>query len=257
MDTKKLIVSYGIIVFTLKKSEDEDVNDDVFYLLSQRRDSIGYTEFLKDTLLEEDIPKYIESMSHEERQRCLLYINEPHLLWDDLWINHKTRVYRENMEKCISTFTRKVEKYKDLFLSLENVNNENPWGFPKGRKSHLETPVECALREFQEETSIPQQLVNIVDYKPIRERYTGYDGKEYLTIYYLGYIPFIPDIKPTIKNSIRPEFSISSEVSSIKWLNYHQTNNLVDDIKKIILKIANKRIMFTHRKHPKRRFTHS
>jgi 8-oxo-dGTP pyrophosphatase MutT (NUDIX family) len=40
-------------------------------------------------------------------------------------------------------------------LNNLNINYEHPeWEFPKGRKNKDESDIECALREFEEETGI-------------------------------------------------------------------------------------------------------
>lgn len=254
---RKTTISYGIVLFTTVKKDNVD---EVVYHLSQRRDSIGYAEFLKNTLREEDIPRYIELMSSEERERCLefYYKNEPEKLWDDLWINHKTKIYKNDMERCCKSFMDNMKKYEEYFLSLKDKHTETPWGFSsKGRKNQHETEKECALREFQEETNIPSELINIIDFYPFKEFYTGYDGNPYMTIYYVAYIPFIPDMSSkVIQNVIRVRPSVSEEVADTKWCNYYTCLEYLDENKRNILKDINNLILFKKRKPPKRRFTH-
>lgn len=255
---RKVIISYGIVLFTTVKKENN--TEEIVYQLSQRRDTIGYAEYLKNTLKEEEIPRYIELMSTEERERCLEYYykSEPEKLWDDLWINHKTKIYKNDMEKCCKSFMENMKKYENFFLGLKDLKTVNPWGFSsKGRKNPHETEKECALREFQEETNIPSELINIIDFFPFKENYIGYDGNAYMTIYYVAYIPYIPDMSSkVIPSLIRPRPSVSEEVSDIKWLNYYSCLDYLDENKRKILKDINNMILFKKRKPPKRRFTY-
>ena len=86
----------------------------VLYQLVQRRDSISYSEFLQDRLPADKIEMHIKNlMSKEEKRRCLEYYKrkDPESLWNDLWINHKSHVYRNNMKKCCDAFFGNMEKY--------------------------------------------------------------------------------------------------------------------------------------------------
>lgn len=254
---RKPTISYGIILFTTVKKDNVD---EIHYQISQRRDSIGYAEFLKDALNEQDIPRYIEIMSHEERTRCLEYYykGDPVSLWNDLWINHKTKIYKNDMERCCKSFMENMKKYEEVFLRLNEVKNTNPWGFSsKGRKNQHETEKECALREFQEETNIPSELINIIDFYPFKETYIGYDGNPYKTIYYVAYIPYIPDMSSKLYfSTVRNSTYVSEEISNIKWLNYYSCLEYLDESKRKILKDINNMILFKKRKPPKRRFTY-
>lgn len=256
---RKATISYGIVLFTTKKRDDNI--EEILYHISQRRDSIAYAEFIKNNLKQEDIPKYIELMSQEERERCLEYYykKDPQSLWDDLWVNHKTKIYKNDMERCCYSFMENMKKYESLFLQLKDVNNTNPWGFSsKGRRNQHETEKECALREFQEETSISCDCINIIDFYPFRENYIGYDGNHYMTIYYVAYIPYMPDMSNKImKSSVRKSSFISEEISETKWLNYYSCLDYLDENKREILKEINNMILFKKRKPPKRRFTHN
>lgn len=246
---RRAITSYGIILFTISKEGE------ILYQLCQRRDTISYAEFLKDNLQPEVIKMHISLMSKDERQRCVEYYikNDPESLWRDLWINHRTKFFKSDMKRCCDSFNKKMQVYINEFLKDEG-KEENPWGFSKGRKHSYESEVECALREFEEETSIQSKDIQVIDYDPYEEVYTGTDGKLYKTVYYLAYIPYIPDVKNKISNGIRKTY-ISEEISKMQWSNYGECVKKLDYAKQCILKKINNRLLFKKKKPPRRRFT--
>ncbi len=248
---RRAISSYGVILFTTDKGT-------LKYLLCQRRDSISYAEFLKNTLPEELIPYHISLMSKEERKRCVeyYYLDDPQSLWDDLWINHKCRIYQNEMHRCCNSFRENMKKYLPQFLDENNGKVENQWGFAKGRKHTNESEVACATREFEEETMIPQDEIQVLpDCRPFEEYYTGTDGKLYRTVYYVAFIPFIPSIKPgKTEDRIRKTY-ISGEISQIQWCGYPEAIKKLDENKCKILKQIDEFLLFKKRRHVKARKT--
>ena len=85
--------------------------------------------------------------------------------------------------------------------------------FPKGRWfGEGETPEECALREFEEETGISRSLI-AKDYrfKPIPAKIIGSNGKEYFYLYYVYQLKgAIQELPPFVKNS---------EIQKRLWVN--------------------------------------
>jgi 8-oxo-dGTP pyrophosphatase MutT (NUDIX family) len=69
---------------------------------------------------------------------------------------------------------------------------EPEWGIPKGRRDNKETDLQCAIREFQEETQIGGSSNNTLTiYKnilPLEEVYTGNNGIQYRHVYFIGEI---------------------------------------------------------------------
>lgn len=253
---RRAITSYGVILFTVVNTNGKN---EIRYQIQQRRDSISFQEFLKDSLQPEDVEMHIGMMSKEERKRCIDYYlkDDPKSLWDDLWINHKSRIYKNDMERCCGAFRKNMEKYIEYFIDDTKGVVENPWGFAKGRKQPNESEKDCAFREFEEETTISKDLVQDLKIPPYEELYTGTDGKTYRTVLYVAYIPYIPEIhvKKTPDN-IRKTY-ISEEVSDIVWCTYNESLSKLSLEKRLILKNLNRKLLFTRkRKPPTRRFTY-
>ncbi len=247
---RRAITSYGIVLFTNDKGC-------IKYLIGQRRDSISYAEFLKNKLPEDVIKMHINLMSKEERKRCLEFYlnNNAESLWEDLWVNHKSRIYRNDYLKCCRSFKLNMEIYMNEFLDETQGKKENDWGFPKGRKMFSETELNCALREFEEETSISQKIIQVFKTDPIEEFYYGTDNKLYKTIYFVAFIPYYPEINYKLTpNRIRKK-CVSEEISQIKWLSYKDTLKHLDDNKKRIIKNINETLLFKRRKKITRRYS--
>jgi 8-oxo-dGTP pyrophosphatase MutT (NUDIX family) len=246
---RKFIPSYGIILYTI-------TNDGQYlYLLNERRDSISYTEYIKNALPVELIPMHINLMSKDEQKRCLKYYKNNDFLsiWEDLWTNHKNRTYRSDYERCRQAFYKNMSTY--LFYFENGGQKSNAWGFPKGRKYYSENEVDCALREFEEETTIPSKLLVMAKIEPFEELYIGTDDKLYQSVYYLAYIDHIPEI--TIQktpNNIR-KTRISDEVSRLGLFSYNQACQRLDREKRKILEQVNHLLLFSSRKRTIRRKT--
>jgi 8-oxo-dGTP pyrophosphatase MutT (NUDIX family) len=69
-----------------------------------------------------------------------------------------------------------------------NIIYDNPeWGFPKGKRNNNESNLECAKREFQEETGLTDSNYTILDRLfPLIELIKGSDGINYKHIYYMA-----------------------------------------------------------------------
>jgi len=64
---------------------------------------------------------------------------------------------------------------------------ETEWEFPKGRKMYNEGALTCALREFEEETGLCSQRIQIIDnLMPFEEIFVGSNNKPYKHKYFVG-----------------------------------------------------------------------
>ena len=73
-----------------------------------------------------------------------------------------------------------IKKHK-LHLFNNTIHWDEPeWGFPKGRRNYKEKDLECALREFEEETGIQKSSLTIIkNLNPFEEIFTGSNLKSY------------------------------------------------------------------------------
>ena len=129
--------------------------------------------------------------------------------------------------------TKSFEKYtklkegihrinKQSSYTLESIINESntnwiepEWGFPKGRRNYLETDLKCALREFEEETGIGRDKIEIIENLcPFEEIFIGSNLKSYKHKY------FVAKLKDNVKINISKYQK--TEVSSIDWFDINK-----------------------------------
>ncbi len=209
----KPITSTGIILF-------HKVNLIKKYLLICRKDSLGYVEFLrgKYPLYNKNyIQNIIDEMTIDEKRKILE--NDFSKLWKDLWGDFYGVQYRTEEKTARDKFNQLkdgIVLFDETFFSLKSLTEnsmtsweEPEWGFPKGRRNYQENDIQCALREFSEETGISKQNVKIIkNILAFDEIFTGSNFKSYKHKYFLAYSRNI-----NVKTKIQ-----KSEVSSIQWL---------------------------------------
>ncbi len=99
--------------------------------------------------------------------------------------------------------------------------NETEWEFPKGRRNYQEKDLDCALREFEEETGISKKKIKIVEnLMPFEEIFIGSNHKSYKHKYFLACMPEYnekEDLEDKEDNQISLNNYQKSEVSKIQW----------------------------------------
>ena len=119
-------------------------------------------------------------------------------------------------EEKMSVFEKNNTKKSFIKIILKNIVEnsktnllETEWEFPKGRRNHQEKDLECAMREFEEETGYSRENIKIIDnLLPFEEIFIGSNYKLYRNKYYLAYMTE----KLDLLNSFQP-----SEVSKLEW----------------------------------------
>lgn len=237
---RKTITSYGLIVYTI-------IDNKIYYLLGKLRDTISFKQFINLNISDEDMKMYLDNMTKSERTR-LLYDTYNNII-DDLVLTEYNKNKLTNQD-CSDNFELYRSKYVNLLKDDTLGLDDYPYIFPKGRKKKNESELECAIREFHEETKIASNYVSICDINPIEEIYHGLDGLLYKTVYYVGYIKY--NCLDNIINDISKNFiqtksrkTISDEISKIKWLSFDVALNNIDKTKQYILKVVNNSILVT------------
>nr|QBK85495.1 MAG: NUDIX hydrolase [Marseillevirus LCMAC101] len=225
------ITSYGLILHTA-------VNDKPVFLLYQRRDNFEYMDFLRGVWVSEgQLPGLFSLMSPDERKRIREYTFQE--LWNDLWVEHSCRIFRDGFSKAKRKYDSVRDKIPELLDTTTSHIREPPWGFPKGKKnSFKEESTTCAIREFTEETRIPSDLICVTTTSPFVENFKGSNGKSYSTHYYLAKIgePVQPQIIST-PHCIR-KTTISEEAINVKWFTYEESSSLLNSRRQTILRSA-------------------
>jgi 8-oxo-dGTP pyrophosphatase MutT (NUDIX family) len=226
------IQSYGIILFYNHRNGPK-------FLLAQRRDTIEYVEFLRGGCTTDNLETYISLMSQEERDRLQQYSFSE--LWDDLWVNHNSRFFWEAQNKAKTKHAAIWPKAQQLIQKTTSSIKEPSWGFPKGKPHTYETDLECAFREFKEETRINIGYTELLNIPPVKELFLGSNGKPYSTLYYFAKVDYQLPISKFSINGIRKE-TVSEEISNLQWCTFEEALSRLNPIRQELLHTAVKRI---------------
>ena len=233
---KKINLKHKIPNICLQNKNDlEKIStymQNIKFLLIQRRHSIGFMDFIRGKYKIDNVDQINSLFQYmHETEIELLKIKTFEELWKEIWNNDKIRI--ENIKKEYIIAQEKFNKLKnsisgvDVELNLDfYIKNIKPlysfleWGFPKGRKDKNETTLDCALREFSEETNIKLENINIInELEPIEENLIGTNGIKYRHIYYIA----------EIKKNTNLEIQNNNEIGNIGFFQYNTAQNLLRD----------------------------
>lgn len=147
----------------------------------------------------------------------------------------KLNFYIKRKSKFESTFAcDNGERLRNLMEGTNNI--ELSWEIPKGRKQHTETKIDCAIREFEEETGFGVGNYTLMfDIDPIKEIFVSM-GIQYTHVYYLAFAhkSFDPD-------KVFHNRQNMSEIDSVKWVDLDELKYLDGDIRlyRTVLKAIN------------------
>ena len=215
---KNPITSVGIIIFN-----NDDLNN-IKYLMIRRKDSLGYVDFMRGKyplLNKRYLLNIINEMTNDEKQKLKYY--DFNYLWNELWGDFVGNQYKneEKISKEKFFLLKNGIKNKNISYTLDslidesNKNwNEPEWGFAKGRRNYQEKDLNCALREFEEETGIDKNKIKLVqNLLPFEEIFTGSNFKSYKHKYYLAYME---------KDDTMTFNFQKSEVSKVNWFSIQE-----------------------------------
>lgn len=196
-------------------------------LMIRRKDSLNYIEFIRgkyNSKNKEELNNIFQLMTREENIR--IRSNNFEKLWNDLWKKTaKSKIYQKEFNISKLKFEElKTNNFYNL-LSDKNLSSytEPEWGFPKGRKNYKEQNLNCAIREFYEETAIDlSNLYLLQRIDCVEEKYTGTNLIDYKHIYYLGLINNHVKLGIYSKNQYY-------EIGDIKWFTIPEAINKIRD----------------------------
>lgn len=170
-------------------------------LLVSRKHSLGFIEFVRgryEINKKEYLMYLFKQMKSSEIN--LIKLSKSHedgfqFLWKNLWgEDHESKSEilkrdkndsRKKYEKLVNSCENMIDL--DFLTNVELFHDIDEWGFPKGRIKKNEDKLDCAIREFKEETDYKDEDFRIIDnIKPIVENLTGTNGKKYRHIYYVA-----------------------------------------------------------------------
>ena len=195
---------YEPLIFPVK-------SDTVSALMVRRKDSMCYTEFLRGKYTTIDMPyikKLISNMTVQEQKQIVDYPFDN--LWTMLWGQGKDC---HSMEYELSREKFNNLNRRELVASSVSQYTDPEWGFPKGRRAKGESDLDCAIREFNEETNIPPEAYEVCNNLKFVESFSGTNGVKYMHIYYVAKL-----VSSSLINLTQRFTSMQQkEISGIAW----------------------------------------
>lgn len=209
-------------------------NNLIEYLLIRRKNSLNYVEFIRGKYDINNFDYLTKSMNFITiDERCMVRNNSFENLWTDLWGNNSINsefIESKNkfnlIKKGICIKKNDINIHFSLDKLIDNVvyNFKEPeWGFPKGRRNLKEKNIECAKREFEEETNIVSDNYNIVNMTPLEETYLASNNLKYKHIYYISQIKNRNTILEINKNNEDQKI----EIGNISWFKFNDAISII------------------------------
>ena len=228
------ITSYGIILFYRKENQIENQIENIKFLMIRRKDTFGYIDFIRGKYSPynmEHIQNIVNEMSLNEKKNILEHPFDT--LWKNMW--GESANYQHKNEENVSSKKFDIIKNgiasssssfldKDKIINLKDIVDnsftsweETEWEFPKGRRDYDEKDLDCALREFEEETGIKKNKIKLFEnIMPFEETFIGSNHKSYKHKFFLAYLDDEEDPYNLLKNFQK------TEVSKIEWKNIEE-----------------------------------
>lgn len=227
-------MSFGIICYRIN-----DETNRVEYLMIQRRDSLAFMEFIRgkyDLYNFEYIKHLMSFMTMYEQEMLLLFPFDE--LWNHVWYQpcmpKQTQEFLDAKEKflmlkegiqCLKNKQLVLVNLKLLVTESQSKYNEPEWGFPKGRRRLKERDIDCAVREFYEETGINKQdIVLDTDLIAYEEIFYGTNNIRYRHVYYIAKIT--KNIYKTLTIDCT-NYQQAREVRQVRWFTAEQVLNKI------------------------------
>jgi ADP-ribose pyrophosphatase YjhB (NUDIX family) len=202
-------------------------------ILIQRRNTIGFIEFLrgKYVVSEHDyIVKLFNMMTFDEKRLFREYDNFD-VIRTIIGLKRESN-YKHEYDDAKKKFNE-LKNHLDgnlIFKLLDKSYTKwttPEWGIPKGRRNNKEYDIECAVREFVEETGIKNKHINVYrNVKPLEEIYKGINGVVYKHIYYLANIKENDDARMNIE-IIERGGQINHEVSNVRLFSLSECHKII------------------------------
>lgn len=218
------IISCGVILVKDSKDPTQLPIQDTRraqVLMVRRKDSMSFMEFIRGKY-EMSYPDYIHRLignMTQDEQRKVVELSFA-TLWAQLWGNSR--------DTHSSEFYEAKEKFEALDRGRIVYEHPSPWtepewGFPKGRRMRGETDMDCAMREFVEETNIQRDLYTLCKNLSFSEVFTGTNNVQYKHVY------FICMLNDSSKIDLCQRFTPSQrrEISAMRWMTLNECRAVV------------------------------
>jgi len=205
-------------------------NNMIKFLLVRRRHSLNYIDFIRGKYEfninninnninnnNNNLLKMFNYMSKEEVINIKLMTFDN--MWNKLW-NKTSHSFKYNNEFKNSKKKYNIIKKNGILENLLKICTPfetTEWEIPKGRKEENEENIDCAIREFTEETSIEKKDYTILtNIEPIDDIFIGTNNKIYKHIFYIA-----------MANKIDLKYTQNNEIDMVKWCSLEEIITLI------------------------------
>ena len=193
-----------------------DTSKEYEVVLVQRRYTYAFFEFIQGdySMAKKSYYMYLQNMTVNEL--IMIYSSPFEVLWHFIWLDNGDEMcFKECKQKFEMNWGNRSELRK-IILKVRS-HGKLEWMFPRGQsiRSKNETPIECAIREFKEETGISSECYTIIpEYLYVVEYIhleIKYIMKFYMAILKSEYYQRLSEFKLSLLDEA------TCEVHSIKW----------------------------------------
>ena len=214
---KDPVLSCGILL--IDKPTLPVTTDDIRILMIRRKDSMSFAEFMRGKYDSDNIPyvsTLVKNMTLKEQASVASDSFESN--WRQMWGD----------DRMTSDYIQSREKFNVLdrvSLMQNNISDytEPEWGFPKGRRMRGESDLNCAIREFDEETNIPRESFVVLKNMILTETFVGLNNVQYKHVYFVALMK-----QPDMVNLSQKLTPVQRrEISGIGWKTFGEAMELV------------------------------
>lgn len=214
---KDPVLSCGIILLT--SSHLPVAPEDTKLLMIRRKDSMSFAEFMRgkyDPSNTEYVGRLIGNMTIAEQHMISTLSFEE--IWASLWgEGHMSGEY------AVSHARFNQLDRPSLVANNPSTYEEPEWGFPKGRRIRGESDVDCAIREFGEETNVSRDSYLVLKNIRLEETFEGLNGIVYRHIYFVALLT-----NPEMINLTQRLTPMQRrEISGIAWKTFGECTSLI------------------------------
>ena len=192
----------------------------VSVLMVRRKDSMSYMEFIRGKYDPNDknyVRMLISNMTVDEQKT--ISTEDFDTLWTKLWGQGRDT---RSMEYEIAKENYNNIDRKHIVEQVPSKHLEPEWGFPKGRRSKGETDLECAVREFFEETNVPSGAYEILSNLWFTETFKATNNITYRHIYAVALL------RDSAEFNLNQKLTATQkrEVSAVAWKTLKQAKDI-------------------------------
>jgi 8-oxo-dGTP pyrophosphatase MutT (NUDIX family) len=201
------------------------VNHEFEILLVKKRYTYAFVEFVYSNYNLHKNIRYLanlfNNMTTSEKIDILTFNFD--ILWNRIFLIRNTTIFN-NMYLF---YQNKRIKFETIFANHDNMTTiknliknsksiDTKWEIPKGRPDENDSDLNCAIREFNEETGVEKYQYKLLSTIPLKEQFKSMNV-EYTNIYYLAMAT--KKVNPMVQMYNIDQIG---EVENVRWIKYRE-----------------------------------